>query len=121
MVVAIVFLAAAVVAYVVHDSKWFWIIPLCIVLLALLIAALPLKKKITPQEWAAELEPHLLGTEGPFDWDDATGVKLADPRLETLRCKLGKFDLLSTEEQRKRFETVIDALKHGEIPDLSDD
>jgi hypothetical protein len=83
--------------------------------------ALPIKKKFTPQQWALELEPHLLGTDGTWGWDDATSVALADPELENLRCKLHRFDLLPTEKRRKEFETIIAALKRGGIPDVSDD
>lgn len=83
--------------------------------------ALPIKRKVTPQQWALELEPHLLGTDGPWDWDDATSVALADQKLEAVRGRLPKFDLLTTEERRREFESIIAALKRGEIPEVSDD
>jgi hypothetical protein len=82
----------------------------------LLIAALPTKRKITPQAWADELEKHLLGTEGPYDWDDATSVRLADERLENLRCRLSDFDMLVTTERREELRQIIEALRRGEIP-----
>jgi hypothetical protein len=47
----------------------------------LLVAALPIKRKITPQQWADDLEKYLLGSDGAWDWDDATSVRLADERL----------------------------------------
>jgi len=39
-------------------------VPLGIIALALFIAALPIKRKVTPEEFADELERHLLGTGG---------------------------------------------------------
>jgi hypothetical protein len=120
VVLAILFVPAAIVAYFINGSKWLVIIPLGIAAAALTVAALPIKRKVTPQQWARDLEPHLLGTEGPWDWDDATSITLADPELERLRCKLHKFDVMPTDDRRKEFENIIAALKRGEIPDVSD-
>jgi len=121
VVLAILFVPAALVAYFLNDSKWLVIIPGTIVVLALVVAALPVRRKVTPQQWASELEPHLFGTDGTWGWDDATSIALADPDLERLRCKLHKFDTLPTDERRKEFESIIAALKRGEIPDVTDD
>jgi hypothetical protein len=118
---AILFVPAGLVAYFTHNPKWLTIVPFGIITAALLIAALPITRKVTPELWASELEPHLLGTDGPWDWDDATSVALADPRLEAIRGTLVKFDALTTEEKRKEFEAIIAALKRGEIPEVSDD
>jgi hypothetical protein len=119
-VLAIVFLPGAIVAYLRHDPKWLAIIPISVVLAAL-VAALRSKRTVTPQQWAAELEPHLLGTEGKWDWDDATSVRLADPRLEALRLKLARgFDEIPDDERRREFEAIIDALKRGEVPQVKD-
>jgi hypothetical protein len=121
IVLAILFVPAAVVAYLLNDSKWLVIIPAAIVALGVFVAALPIKRKVTPQRWASELEPHLLGTDGPWDWDDATSIALADPKLEVLRRKLHKFDALSSDERRREFENVVATLKRGEIPEVSDE
>ena len=121
IVLAILFVPAAVVAYLLNDSKWLVIVPIGIVVLALFVAGLPIKRKVTPQQWAVELEPHLLGTDGRWDWDDATSIAIANPKLEILRGKLRKFDMLTSDERRREFEMVIAALKRGEIPDVSDD
>ena len=121
IVLAILFVPAAVVAYLLNDSKWLVIMPAAIVALGLFVAALPIKRKVTPEQWASELEPHLLGTDGPWDWDDATSIALANPKLEVLRRKLPKFDALSSDERRKEFENVVATLKRGEIPEVSDD
>jgi hypothetical protein len=120
MLLAILFVPAGVVAYFTRNPKWLTIIPFGIVMAALLVAALPIRRKVTPEQWASELEPHLLGTDGPWDWDDATGVALANPRLEAIRGRLVRFDALTTEEQRREFEAIISALKRGEIPEASD-
>lgn len=85
----------------------------------LIIAALPIPRKVTPQQFADELERHLQGTEGPWDWDDATSVRMADKRLDQLRLSLAvRFDMLSHEEDRNEFQTIIAALRRGEIPQV---
>ncbi len=112
---------AAIVAYLLKDPEWLVTIPIGIVAFALFIALLPIRRKVTPQQWASELEPHLLGTDGKWDWDDATSIALADPRLEAVRIKLRKFNMLVTDERREEFAGVIAALKRGEIPEISDD
>jgi hypothetical protein len=118
---AVLFIPAAITAYFTNDPKWLVIIPLAIVAVGLTVAALPIKKKVTPEQWALQLEPHLLGTDGAFDWDGAISVRLADPRLEALRVKMSKFDSLPTRERRDEFASVITALKRGEIPEIRDD
>lgn len=117
----VLFAPAVVVVYVLNDQKWLIIVPVVLVALGLFIAVLPLKRKITPEQWASELEPHLLGTDGEWGWDDATSVSLANPQLEILRGKLRKFDFLASSERRKEFEGIIAALKRGEIPEVTDD
>ncbi len=121
VVLAILFVPAVVTAYLLHDSGWLVTIPSAIVTIALIVAALPIRRKVSPEQWASELEPHLLGTDGPWDWDDATSVALADPRLEALRGKLSRFDAIASEEQQREFANIIAALKRGEIPDVGDD
>lgn len=86
-------------------------------MLMLALAALPIKRKVTPQQFADELERHLLGTEGPYDWDDTTSVTIADERLERLRCTLSKYDGLALEADREELRGIIVALRRGEIPE----
>ena len=105
-----------VAAYFLHSYSWILIGPGFMVVLMLIIAALPIKRKITPQAWADDLEKHLLGTEGPYDWDDATSVRLADERLENLRCRLSDFDTLATPEKREELRQIVEALRRGDIP-----
>ncbi len=121
MVLAVLLVPATITAYLLNDSKWLIIIPVGIVALALAVAVLPIRRKVSPEQWALELEPHLLGTDGTWDWDDATSIALADPRLEAIRGKLRKFDMLTSDQRRKEFESIIAALKRGEIPEVSDD
>jgi hypothetical protein len=73
-------------------------------------------RDITPQQWAMELERHLLGDEGAHDWDATTSEALADKRLTTLQSRLADFDRLDTPEKTERFREIIAALKRGEIP-----
>jgi hypothetical protein len=82
----------------------------------LVIAALPIKRNITPEQFADQLERHLLGTDGPWGWDDAISVTLADERLETLRGQLVKFDRLTSKEQKEELREIVAALRRGEVP-----
>jgi hypothetical protein len=78
-------------------------------------------RKVTPQEFADELEHHLLGTGGVWDWDDTTSIRLADERLARLQGKLPKFDVLALPERRDELKQIIAALRRGEVPDVADD
>ena len=75
-------------------------------------------RKITLSEFADELERHLLGTEGTWDWDDTTSLPLQNDALEKLRQKLPKFDLLVVTERRNELAEIIAALRRGEIPNV---
>ena len=91
--------AAFVAAYFLHS--WIVLAPIGLVVLILIVAALPIKRKVTPEQWAGELEQHLLGTGGAWAWDHAVSVRLSDPRLENLRIRLlNGFDTLQTHEKR---------------------
>jgi len=119
IVLLVLFLPAAATAYVLHNLTWFLIVPFGIIVLAFLIAAaLPRKRKVTPQQFADELEKHLLGTEGKWDWDDVTSVAIADDRLELIRWELPKFDSLSDEKDREELRGLIAALRRGEVPEV---
>jgi uncharacterized membrane protein len=85
----------------------------------LAVAALPIKRKITPQEWAEDLEEHLLGTAGPHSWDIATGATLADKNLEKLRRAItytNDYAMLNSSETRQNLREIIEALRRGEVP-----
>lgn len=79
------------------------------------------KHKTTPQQLADELERHLLGTGGTWDWDDTTSIAIADEQLDRLRRRLHKFDSLTLPEREREFREIIASLRRGEIPDVKDD
>ena len=85
IVLLVLFVPAALTAYVLHNLAWLVVVPFGIIVLVFLIAALPIKRKVTADQFADELERHLLGTGGPWDWDDTTSIAIADPRLEVWR------------------------------------
>lgn len=120
IVLSVIFLPAVLTSYLVHNPAWLVFFPLGIIALALFIAALPFKRKVTPEQFADELERHLLGTEGRWDWDDTTSVAIADPRLEAVRSRLGpQFDSLSREQDRDELRNLIEALRRGELPEVT--
>jgi hypothetical protein len=75
---------------------------------------------VTPEQFADELERHLLGKEGKWDWDDITSVGFIDERLERVRWKLFEFDSdsLAREEGRDKLKAIIAALRRGEFPEI---
>ena len=75
------------------------------------------KRDVTPQELAQELERHLIGNEGPYDWDATTSVEITDQRLNRLIPRLIEYDRLDTAEKRQQFREMIEILRRGEIPD----
>jgi hypothetical protein len=113
---AIVFGPGVIATYALKSAKWLFIGPVMVVVLMFVTAALPIRRKITPQKWADELEKHLLGTDGAFGWDDAISVRLADKRLEKLRLRLSEFDSLGTPEKREELRQIVEALRRGEVP-----
>ena len=115
---AFLFILIFGIAYLIHSSLvWIGVVPVGLMVLMLIIAALPIKRKITPQKWADELEKHLLGTDGPYGWDNATSITLHDKRMENLRARLiPDFDTLETPEKREEFRQIIEALRRGEVP-----
>ncbi len=102
-----------------HSAMWILYLLAGLVIAMLVLAALPLPRKVTAQEFADGLEQHLLGTEGEWDWDDTTSIRIADKRLDQLRRSLPtRFDMLSRQEDRDELQAVIAALRHGEIPEM---
>ena len=119
IVLLVLFLPAALTAFILHNLAWLAVVPVAITALALLVAALPIKRKVTPDQFANELESHLLRTGGDWDWDDTTSIAIADVRLERLRWMLPKFDSLKLESDRDELREIIAALRRGEVPEVS--
>jgi hypothetical protein len=118
IVLLVLFLPATLTAYFLHNLTWLLVVPFGIIVLVLFIAALPIKRQVTPEQFADELERHLLGTGGPWDWDDTTSIRIADERLERIRWGLPKFDSLAREEDKAELKTIIEALRRGEISEV---
>jgi hypothetical protein len=118
IVLLVLFLPATLTAYFLHNLAWLVVVPFGIIVLVLFIAALPIKRQVTPEQFADELERHLLGSGGPWDWDDTTSIRIADERLERIRWELPKFDSLAREEDKAELKTIIEALRRGEIPEV---
>jgi hypothetical protein len=112
----ILFVPAGLAAYFLQSAMWLIWIPLGIIALAAFVAALPIKSKITPEQFADGLERHLLGTDGMSGWDDTTSVAIADERLEQIRWGLSKFDSLKDEKDRDELKALIAALRRREFP-----
>ena len=118
---------AASMAYVLHNPAWLVGVPIGVIVLILAVALVfgslerlfgIGRRKVTPEQFADELERHLLGTEAEWDWDDATSVVIADARLEQVRGRLGpNLDSLSREEDKNELRAIIAALRRGELPD----
>ena len=95
------------------------IIPLATIAILLCVAALPIKRKVSLEDYANELERHLLGQDEDNDWDRTSSVRLSDERLERLRASLpSSFDDLASDEDRSELKRIIENLRRGEVPDL---
>jgi hypothetical protein len=118
--IVVIAILAAFAGLLMRHSPWFSAAPAILFIGLLVVAALPYKgRTITPQEWADELEGHLLGNEGAHDWDDATSIKLADERLERIRGHLiPGFDRLDTPEKVEELRRIVEALRRGEAPSV---
>jgi hypothetical protein len=92
------------------------------VILVLLVSAIfgvfRRKRTVTPEQFADELERHLLGTEGKWDWDDTTTIAIADQRLERIRRDLSKFDSLSDDKDKEELKALIAVIRSGNFPEI---
>jgi hypothetical protein len=80
------------------------------------------KRRITPEQFADQLERHLLKNEDEWDWHDyVTSPVFADERLERVRWKLFEFDaeFLSQETDKEKLKAIIAALRRGEFPEAA--
>jgi hypothetical protein len=118
-VLLLLLVPALLTAYFLHSAGWLVVILLGIVAVVVLVAAIPARKRIvTPQQFADELERHLLGNEGKSDWDEITSLHVADERLEHIRWILPKFDSLAEEKDKDELGAIIAALRRGELPEI---
>ena len=104
-----------------HSTFWAIATPVAMLTSLFALAAFGPKRKVTPEQFADELERHLLGTDGAWGWDDTTSVAIADNRLNGLRGKLSKFDYLRLPARRDELAEIIAALRRGDIPDVKDE
>ena len=110
------FAPAITAAYFTHPYIWLGVIPGGLVLLALALSSLYQKPRtVTVEQFADQLERHLLGTEGKLDWDYVTSVPVADSRLERVRRDLVKFDALSEEKDKEEFKALIEKLRREDF------
>jgi hypothetical protein len=117
IVLLVLFVPAALMAYVLHNPAWLVAVPVVIfgliMALAFVFGTLERlfgfgRRKATPEEFANALEKHLLREEPDPGWDDPMDVVLADPRLEQVRRRLGpNLDSLSREETKTSCEPSL--------------
>ncbi len=62
-------------------------------------------------EVADKIERHILGTEGPWDWDDFTSVPIADDRLDVIRLRCLELEQTSPEERAEELKRIVDRLR----------
>ena len=120
-VIMALWVPAIIVAILLHSAWWLVVVPAFLLIVWAALGKRGRRRKISPQQFADELYRHLRGTEGAWDWDDITSIRIADEQMDRLRCKLHKFDNLGLEEWRNEFSDIIAALRRGEIPDVKDD
>ena len=58
------------------------------------------------------IERHADGTEGPYDWDEFTSVPIADPRLDEVRRRCIRLDVLVLPDHRRgELRKIVDELR----------
>lgn len=114
----ILIMPGIVLAYFFQSLVWLFVIPIGTVVALLFLNRVAPKRNMTPEEFADKLERHLLGTEGRWDWDDITSVRVADERLERIRQHLPKFDSLKSEKDREELKALIEAIRRHEFPEV---
>jgi hypothetical protein len=127
--VLVLFVPAALLAYVLHNLAWLVAVPIALFVLILSVAFVfgTLEKlfgigrrKGTPEEFANALEKDLLGEEPERGWDEPMEVTLVDPRLEQVRRNLSlrpNLYRLATEKDKDELRAIIAALRRGDLPD----
>ncbi len=118
VLVTAVVVPAVLLASALHSWMWFFGALIVEVILLCLFAAFGRsdKRDVTPHELAEELERHLVGNEGPYDWDATTSGELTDDKLNRLIPRLIEYDRLDTADKREQFREIIETLRRGNIP-----
>lgn len=121
----ILFAPGIVIAYISRSLIWVIASPVAMIVVLILLSKVARvfnpdygKRSVTPEQFASELERHLLGTEGKWDWDDVTSVCVADDRLERIRQELPRFDRLESEKDREDLKALIAAIRRGDFPEV---
>jgi len=126
----VLFVPAALMAYVLHNPAWLVAIQIALFVLILALAFVfgtlerlfgIGRRKGTPEEFANALEKCLLGEEPERGWDEPMDVTLADPRLEQVRqslCLRPNLYRLSTEKDKDELRAIIVSLRRGDLPDV---
>ena len=66
---AVLVIPGLLTAYLSHSVFWALAVPVAELGVILILAALPFKRRITTEDFANELERHLLGTGADWEWD----------------------------------------------------
>jgi hypothetical protein len=70
------------------------------------------RRKLALSDVADIIERHADGTEGPYDWDEFTSVPIADPRLDEVRRRCIRLDILVLPDQRRcELRKIVDELR----------
>jgi hypothetical protein len=121
VVLTILTVPETIMAVMLHSALWTVIVPLALVILLIALGIVGRKREVTRQQFANDLEKHLLGTEGAWAWDKTTSLAVSDERLDRLRGKPWRFDSLILKRRQEEFKEIIAALRRGEVPDVKDD
>lgn len=109
---------AILVSYLSRSLIWLILMPFATILVAFLVAAFKPKRKLTPDQFADELEKYLLRPKNEMYWDDVMCISVADERLERVLWQLWKLEFEPREKQNEELKAVIAAIRRGELPEL---
>jgi hypothetical protein len=67
----------------------------------------------TPEQVAKSIENHILGAEGPYDWDDFTSKPISDRHLDQVRLRCLELDYELPEERFAELRRIVQDLRTG--------
>ena len=92
--------------------SWFWWIVLAVAIVVALFLLFTSKAQRSRQEVIDYIEHHINGTGGPWDWDDFTSVRIADPILDTARTECLRIELeVDPQEKAAAWRDVCNRLR----------